>query len=726
VIHTAMSEQASEFDPWSRRENSGDAFENMREQMEKERDAFFHGSHPRPGWDDNSVPSARGGLFGRTRGPSFAGFPNATMGRNPRYMSDLADDIDSFGNGVYGTLPGGGSGQQRHRKSSTGSGHTGEDDTSDHGSTGSAHSNHSGHSAETGGDIPIRVQHERTAGQPAGKQKYGQVGRNTTELPAKSTGSESPRLERAHSEPPGKFKQRLNLSNPLYSTIPENSEGAGQANRQRPQVEPNKNPIKQSASAPSVPSSSHKLQENQPVPPPRRSPPRDKMQQQQYPKQQQQPPPPPQQAGSGAVRHIPIFVEGRSQPILNTEKAAQGEVDPQQDTPFRKPSDYYPTGIQRIKSRDGTTPETPPFQNDPPFKTLRTGLPLKPDMEYQKPIVPLDEPTTPQGPPPGPIPMGYVPNQIQPEKVLIEPTTPIPAGPGPIPMGCTPDLLGFPNNMPSKYINESTQPEPAAKEKVIGQEIPQRQDTITKPVSQPISAQVPADKKPSTAQLPADKKPEPPPNVPNQKTSMTTVPKQEPVKKPSITPNLSKQEPTKKPNITPEPAVNVIPIKVEHYGPQTTKVNPPPPPPRQPSPLPTRLSPTLSRKSPTPQPTQQQKPSDPKIEKLQKVMAEIESLTSRIDNFKGSKTDKEYLYLDEMMTRHLIALDGIEPDGRDDIRQLRKESIKSVNYCLSMLDKKVVENNSKDSISDPALAEDNSSDIPTQNNIVETTVKENS
>jgi len=61
----------------------------------------------------------------------------------------------------------------------------------------------------------------------------------------------------------------------------------------------------------------------------------------------------------------------------------------------------------------------------------------------------------------------------------------------------------------------------------------------------------------------------------------------------------------------------------------------------------------------------------------------------KIEKFTGSKTDKEYLYLDEMLTRHLISLDGIDPEGELEIRQLRKESIKSVNRCLSLLDRKV-------------------------------------
>jgi len=83
--------------------------------------------------------------------------------------------------------------------------------------------------------------------------------------------------------------------------------------------------------------------------------------------------------------------------------------------------------------------------------------------------------------------------------------------------------------------------------------------------------------------------------------------------------------------------------------------------------------------------------ANPKIAKLDKIKDDVEMLMEKIEKFDGSKTDKEYLYLDEMLTRHLISLDGIDPEGQLEIRQLRKESIKSVNRCLSLLDRKVSE-----------------------------------
>merc|ERR1712098_113926 len=82
----------------------GDPFENMREQMERERDNFFRGSNQRD-WQ-NEPNMSRHGFFNRPR-TSFAGFPNSsnTLGpgmRVPRYVNDGPDDWDGFG-----AMPGG-------------------------------------------------------------------------------------------------------------------------------------------------------------------------------------------------------------------------------------------------------------------------------------------------------------------------------------------------------------------------------------------------------------------------------------------------------------------------------------------------------------------------------------------------------------------------------------------------------------------------------------------
>ena len=79
---------------------------------------------------------------------------------------------------------------------------------------------------------------------------------------------------------------------------------------------------------------------------------------------------------------------------------------------------------------------------------------------------------------------------------------------------------------------------------------------------------------------------------------------------------------------------------------------------------------------------------DPCMIKLDKIMDNVRDLEKKISAFQGDKDSKEYRFLDEMLTRNLLALDGIDTAGRADIRQQRKESIKSINRCLSLLESK--------------------------------------
>lgn len=97
---------------------------------------------------------------------------------------------------------------------------------------------------------------------------------------------------------------------------------------------------------------------------------------------------------------------------------------------------------------------------------------------------------------------------------------------------------------------------------------------------------------------------------------------------------------------------------------------------------------------PIPEPPQPKEPEIPKPDQtvtaaptqedrvqaqIEKVTAAVAELTQRIEKFRGSKRDKEYLYLDEMLTRHLLSLDCVETHGNDKLRMLRKETIKSIN-----------------------------------------------
>ena len=69
-------------------------------------------------------------------------------------------------------------------------------------------------------------------------------------------------------------------------------------------------------------------------------------------------------------------------------------------------------------------------------------------------------------------------------------------------------------------------------------------------------------------------------------------------------------------------------------------------------------------------------------------MDNVQDLEKQLNGFHGDQNSKEYRVLDEMLTRNLLALDGIDTANRDDIRELRKDSIKSINSCISILETK--------------------------------------
>lgn len=101
-----------------------------------------------------------------------------------------------------------------------------------------------------------------------------------------------------------------------------------------------------------------------------------------------------------------------------------------------------------------------------------------------------------------------------------------------------------------------------------------------------------------------------------------------------------------------------------------------------------------------PHPQQQQQQQKPKqqqahptaplsndpLEKIKCVRNDVMELMSCVENFKGTRKDREYLYLDEMLTRNLIKLDNIETEGKENIRLARKEAIKCIQTCISNLE----------------------------------------
>ena len=116
------------------------------------------------------------------------------------------------------------------------------------------------------------------------------------------------------------------------------------------------------------------------------------------------------------------------------------------------------------------------------------------------------------------------------------------------------------------------------------------------------------------------------------------------------------------------------------------------------SPTPQRAaSPALARMTP--------------IEQINTIQQESDQLQSKLKGFKGAKGSKEYRYLEEMLTRLLLKLDGIESEGKDEIRQARKQAIRSVQAGLDHLELVGMANE----VSDEATSQQHSTPVETEN-----------
>ena len=406
--------------------------------------------------------------------------------------------------------------------------------------------------------IPIKVVHMGHKKHPVGGSP-----RNTTQLPARGSPKQtaaqaadaSPRLERSASEPPKVFNQRLNLRPSSAATIPESGTPPQQASAVRPGLrvpESAHHNLSTSASAPSVPLSQQEQEAAAaaaaaPMPPPRRPSPTKSKQDDQ---QQQQ------------VRHIPIFVEGRNDPVYSNKMTGGGE-----SAEHRKPSDFYPPGVAKVK---------PPQRQQAAPQRQEQERPAGLNVGGQRRQPQKQEPTSPEGPPPGPIPMGCSESHLGASRnPAAEPTSPMPVEEGVvIPLPCSPDLY---NNQPAAAEESSS----------VDGGAPQNREEAKKVSNADAAAAATAGE--------------------------ASAPKRKP----------SKEE--------------IVQGKIE------------------------------------------------------KVQLDVAELAKRIEAFKGDKKDKEYLYLDEMLTRHMLSLDGVETNGNDELRKLRKESIRSINRCLSMLDSRAKE-----------------------------------
>lgn len=76
------------------------------------------------------------------------------------------------------------------------------------------------------------------------------------------------------------------------------------------------------------------------------------------------------------------------------------------------------------------------------------------------------------------------------------------------------------------------------------------------------------------------------------------------------------------------------------------------------------------------------------ISKIQAIQRDVLELMLAVEQFGGKRGDKDYMYLDEMLTRNLLKLDTIDTNGKESIRLARKEAIKCIQTSIAVLEAK--------------------------------------
>ncbi|XP_071114187.1 BAG family molecular chaperone regulator 3-like [Haliotis cracherodii] len=87
-------------------------------------------------------------------------------------------------------------------------------------------------------------------------------------------------------------------------------------------------------------------------------------------------------------------------------------------------------------------------------------------------------------------------------------------------------------------------------------------------------------------------------------------------------------------------------------------------------------------------PQQQKSEEEKAFDIINGVVNDVKNLEASVNVFQGKKTDKGYKYLEEMLTRSLLKLDGVQAGGQDRIRDSRRQAVKLINAALDLLELK--------------------------------------
>ncbi|XP_054423740.1 BAG family molecular chaperone regulator 5 [Pteronotus mesoamericanus] len=70
------------------------------------------------------------------------------------------------------------------------------------------------------------------------------------------------------------------------------------------------------------------------------------------------------------------------------------------------------------------------------------------------------------------------------------------------------------------------------------------------------------------------------------------------------------------------------------------------------------------------------------------ILGHLSEILGEVLSFDGNRTDKNYIRLEELLTKQLLALDAVDPQGEEKCKAARKQAVKLAQSILSYLDLK--------------------------------------
>jgi len=81
---------------------------------------------------------------------------------------------------------------------------------------------------------------------------------------------------------------------------------------------------------------------------------------------------------------------------------------------------------------------------------------------------------------------------------------------------------------------------------------------------------------------------------------------------------------------------------------------------------------------------------------VEHALSEAERIQEQVNQYKGVKGSKDYLYLEEMLTRLMLKLDAVDSEGKEEIRNVRRKAVRTVQASIDHLELKAMANEPMD------------------------------